>query len=421
MHKNIHCCYGITTLIFSLFFIPASTTIDTLEQVQVFFRHGERIPTSILTFPSEKISTKKLTDLQLQPGEMTLNGMRQEYALGKRFREIYGQFVGPMYRSLEIRVNSGSDNRTIASAQLAMASFLPPISDQIWNEELLWYPVPFRSEEIIDHASFGMFDHCPSLRTRIQNSAAYKNLNKLYAQSIIELEKQTGMKIPNAYIFQKVLDTLISRAHLNTLLPLPEWAQGSSFMAKIKVLQIGVHSHLVDLFLDSLGGWHFDQIVSRMDEFANNRTKQKIIFYAGHDTNMLTLGRFLQIDLINSLMPAYASYLAFELHKMNATFYVTVRFRPTLDSNPIELEFAHCKKPCSLESFAALGRTRTTSPEWISICRNSNNVDLRCTVYEPIMGGLVVLISMLIVLGMWACCRKITRKPGYDALNSSDF
>lgn len=39
---------------------------------------------------------------------------------------------------------------------------------------------------------------------------------------------------------------------------------------------------------------------------------------------MLTLGRFLQIDLINSLMPAYASYLAFELHKMNATFYVTV-------------------------------------------------------------------------------------------------
>ena len=52
-----------------------------------------------------------------------------------------------------------------------MASFLPPISDQIWNEELLWlifimqslqeittiyrYPVPFRSEEIIDHASFG--------------------------------------------------------------------------------------------------------------------------------------------------------------------------------------------------------------------------------------------------------------------------
>lgn len=75
-----------------------------------------------------------------------------------------------------------------------------------------------------------MFDHCPSLRTRIQNSAAYKNLNKLYAQSIIELEKQTGMKIPNAYIFQKVLDTLISRVCINKQI----WSICISFAGTLK-------------------------------------------------------------------------------------------------------------------------------------------------------------------------------------------
>ena len=49
---------------------------------------------------------------------------------------------------------SGLDNRTIVSALLAMASFYPPHGNQIWNEKLLWYPVPVVTNAILDHVKF---------------------------------------------------------------------------------------------------------------------------------------------------------------------------------------------------------------------------------------------------------------------------
>lgn len=46
------------------------------------------------------------------------------------------------------------DNRTIASAQLMLAGLLPPIEDQVWNEDLLWQPIPVITEKIIDEVLF---------------------------------------------------------------------------------------------------------------------------------------------------------------------------------------------------------------------------------------------------------------------------
>jgi hypothetical protein len=34
-----------------------------------------------------------------------------------------------------------------------------------------------------------------------------------------------------------------------------------------------------------------------------------------HDTNFLTIGRYLNIDIIDDLLPDYASFLAIELHR----------------------------------------------------------------------------------------------------------
>ena len=51
-----------------------------------------------------------------------------------------------------------------------------------------------------------------------------------------------------------------------------------------------------------------------------------------HDANILTLGKFLQINVIDNLLPDYASYLAIELHKLYGSYFVEVRIRGSLVS-----------------------------------------------------------------------------------------
>jgi hypothetical protein len=67
---------------------------------------------------------------------------------------------------------------------------------------------------------------------------------------------------------------------LSKLLPLPSWARTPEFKVHINKARLALHSGLIDLFLDGLGGWHFDQILGRIDDAVHNRTQQKAILYS---------------------------------------------------------------------------------------------------------------------------------------------
>lgn len=49
-----------------------------------------------------------------------------------------------------VRVYSSDTDRTISSAAANLAGMFPPTEDQIWNENLLWQPIPIHvlSKEI---------------------------------------------------------------------------------------------------------------------------------------------------------------------------------------------------------------------------------------------------------------------------------
>lgn len=59
------------------------------------------MPTSYLTFPNEPPPSGGDISAQLDLGELTPEGMWQEYRLGMQLRSIYGQFLGDFYRSRE--------------------------------------------------------------------------------------------------------------------------------------------------------------------------------------------------------------------------------------------------------------------------------------------------------------------------------
>ncbi|KAI1718749.1 histidine phosphatase superfamily (branch 2) domain-containing protein [Ditylenchus destructor] len=369
----------------------------TLQHVQVIFRHGERAPTTFITFPTDPPGID--SNFPYEHGEMTNNGIWQEFTLGSNLREEYGHLVDFTYRSsqvgepnyelmvfnFQLRIYSGLDNRTITSAQAMLASFLPPTGNQVWNSALLWQPIPTIAQPIIDHVSFGVFDHCPAVRNSIANSDGYAAIFNSHIELVKELEVKTGLTIPNLYIFQMEYNVL------KELLPLPKWAKSPEFMEEVINVQNDLHRRFIDLFLDSIGGWHFDQLLGRMDESVDCRTKHKMVFYSGHDTNIMTLGRFLNIDLISSSLLTYGSYLSIELHERDKTHFVEMHFHPHLNGSKIKLNITNCPDPCRYSEFRSLGG-RLTSQQWVSTCLGIT-FDGKCTLFGSVAGGLMILVE----------------------------
>jgi hypothetical protein len=67
------------------------------------------------------------------------------------------------------------------------------------------------TEPILDHPSFGMFDHCPAEMTRVIASKGYAELGDKFTGDIADLEAKTGLAIPDLNIFQKVQDAIVTR------------------------------------------------------------------------------------------------------------------------------------------------------------------------------------------------------------------
>lgn len=79
-------------------------------------------------------------------GELTAIGCQQHYAFGQWLRQRYGSngsgLLPEIYSENDIVLQSTDVDRTLASAYCNLAGWYPPIGDEIWNEALLWQPIP---------------------------------------------------------------------------------------------------------------------------------------------------------------------------------------------------------------------------------------------------------------------------------------
>lgn len=73
-----------------------------------------------------------------------------EFNLGRFLRDQYGDFLGEDYTDGKVYVRSTNTPRTKMSAQLVLAGLMPPSTQQTWNPELLWQPIPIEYREDAD-------------------------------------------------------------------------------------------------------------------------------------------------------------------------------------------------------------------------------------------------------------------------------
>lgn len=126
-------------------------------------------------------------------------GKKQEYELGKFFGRRYEQLLGnDGHSSKRVYAISSEYDRTINSALLVLAGMLPPKSNEIWNENLLWQPIPVH---VIPRAK----DHlivaekvCPQLEAALdeyRQTPEIKALLEKHRKLFEHLEKNAGQPI----------------------------------------------------------------------------------------------------------------------------------------------------------------------------------------------------------------------------------
>ena len=104
---------------------------DNLYFVLEHFRHGARSPTNGLN----KENVDLFGTQWKGNGELTTNGMIQQYILGLNNKKKYGDFYNTNYDPKEILVYSTNVNRTITSAQVQLSGMYSDVDIDIKSTE----------------------------------------------------------------------------------------------------------------------------------------------------------------------------------------------------------------------------------------------------------------------------------------------
>ncbi|KAJ1365075.1 hypothetical protein KIN20_025297 [Parelaphostrongylus tenuis] len=141
-----------------------------------------------------------------------------------------------------------------------------------------------------------------------------------------------------------------------------------------------------------------DLLMSYIEDYVArpNNTKSKAVFISGHDTNFLAIGRQLNITPLANEMVTYAALVVVELHLINGTHFVEIRFSPSLDDGQLTLlEIPGCANPCHLKTLQnILMGQRLNRIDWELKC---TGVGPQAATFDILTGSMILLIAILII------------------------
>ncbi|GMR51179.1 hypothetical protein PMAYCL1PPCAC_21374, partial [Pristionchus mayeri] len=121
--------------------VEGEANTDTLQFVQLLWRHGDRTPIRLIPTDTENKEESWPEGL----GELTKVGMTQQYRLGQWIRARYGKFLGETWNKDAVYIRSSDYNRTLMSAQAALAGLFPPLQDDQFEPSIGWFATNLRA------------------------------------------------------------------------------------------------------------------------------------------------------------------------------------------------------------------------------------------------------------------------------------
>lgn len=326
---------------------------DTLVQVHVIFRHGQRTPAD--TYPNDPHIN--FTFDPVGWGQLTNEGKRQQYEQGQFLRRRYDALLGSKLTSAVFSAMSTDVDRTMMSAQLECAGLWPPQGTQKWNENLNWQPVPIRAQPLKQDSLLLVRIPCPRYHYELERvEREDENVKKVMEENadlFKELTGITGMNIATPDDVQSLYNTLLAEELFN--LTLPEWTKN---YYPDRLVPLTSFSFSLGAYTKTLqrikGGPLLKKILADSEEMVQNGSGKKMHLYAGHDSTVSNI--LMTIGVFDEQVPVYNIMTIVELHRgpNPGGFGFKIFLRNTTLHEPYPLTVPECGHFCPLERFKDL-------------------------------------------------------------------
>ncbi|CAG9835748.1 unnamed protein product [Diabrotica balteata] len=330
---------------------------DTLLLVNVLFRHGNR---TVERTQYERYPNDPYKDLDYFPtgiGQLTKNGRKRAFQIGRRLRKRYRQFLGDVFYPEMVEAQSTNMNRTKMTLELVLAGLFPPNKDDEISRDLRgWQPIPFNYLPLSqDPALMGYF--CPKFKTEYKKVLQSPN-NKLVFRRNKKIFKyisdNTGVNVTDFEAVNRVYLGFQAKEDLG--LKLPDWTKSiypepmDELSAKY-YYQLTGNTELKKMFAGNFLQQVLENIKRKM---AANDGKfgKKIYLYSAHEFNVAAL--LASLGVYNNHTPNYGSYVLIELHVKGGVPGIKLFWDNWDGKGPRLLKLSGCQTLCPLTKFVEL-------------------------------------------------------------------
>ncbi|XP_055336665.1 prostatic acid phosphatase-like [Paramacrobiotus metropolitanus] len=426
----ISAVYLVLTHLFSLSW--AVEVVEDLKLVQLIFRHGDRAP--IHTYKEDKVAESVWLN---GFARLTPKGMKQQFELGKFFKQRYQKLLDPLYGPNQVYIRSSETDRTLQSAEAFAAGLFPPDGEAKWDNVLgqMWRPISVHTVPLSEENLLTKKAPCPEyfrLKADLMNTDEMVKLYKEYRNVfdyVVNKSGEVATKRRDAMtVLEHVHDAVFCQ--LNSAgLERPEWMNETvynilHYLDAIEFhLQVGANGDIPRARL--AGGNLLALLLQRMDERAGKaplkRNDTRMFVYSGHDTTVAGLLATLEMYNYNDTLgfmgvPNYTATVIFELFQNDS---VRLLLKNDLDdipnSEPQILKHARCDALCPLKQLREVTK-HCTVENWNKECQSpvfGAEIDVS-DVTVALVTVLLVIILTTIALG---CYKRRSRNTAASHAN----
>jgi len=321
---------------------------STLRLLQVLFRHGDRNP--LTAYPEDPYGSYWT---QQGLGELTSLGKQQHYELGQYLRTRYEGFLQVDYNPDYVYVRSTDVDRTLMSALTDLAGLYPPTSDQLWDENLDWQPIPVHTVPTTADLVLDSDSLCPRYYLQhVETLASTAVLEfMLENEALIQLlENYLGARAEDLDQVWHMFDVINIERMKN--FSLPDWVEEQ--WEQLEAINV---MYFYELFPNHItqrlrGGPLVKEWIQNMNNTIADADTTQFFVYSAHDSTIVSVQQALQVYTNNT--PPYASAMMVELHQIDGEYQVQILYRNDTLVDPYVLTLPGCTALCPLDSFVEL-------------------------------------------------------------------
>jgi hypothetical protein len=300
----------------------AIVSADTLQHLQILYRHGDRAPEG--TYKNDPYQESAWP---VAWGELTDTGMQQHYIQGLKVQQKYmfeNAYLPQNYNVKDIIVRSTDVNRCLVSAYSHLVGLYSTSNGtypSVQNWPTKFSPIPVHTVVDKTDSLLNVDTFCARMDELEAEQVAHgKFIQYMAAQLplLLEISDKSGDKITDVKGLKNFYDAItIERIHNMTL---PAWITESIFNQIKTIVETcedyifgsagfgkSENSELIKL----KGGPLLQEMIKNM----NNGGGQKLHMYSAHDTTVAAFLRTLEAKqgVIGSISPDFAATVTVEL------------------------------------------------------------------------------------------------------------